>query len=172
MPGTYARFVTTEGDFTVRLFDQEAPQTVENFVGLAEGTKQWSDPRTNQKVQKPYYDGTIFHRVINGFMIQGGDPLGQGIGGPGYNFADEFHPKLRHSKAGVLSMANRGPNTNGGQFFITLAPTPHLDDRHAVFGEVVDGMDVVSKIGRTKTGDRDRPVKDVVIQNVTIERRT
>jgi peptidyl-prolyl cis-trans isomerase A (cyclophilin A) len=172
LPGTFARFVTTEGDFTVRLFDQEAPQTVENFVGLAEGTKQWSDPRTNQKVQKPYYDGTIFHRVIDGFMIQGGDPLGQGIGGPGYNFADEFHPKLRHNKAGILSMANRGPNTNGGQFFITLAPTPHLDDRHTVFGEIVDGMDVVSKIGRAKTGDRDRPVKDVVIQNVTIERRT
>jgi peptidyl-prolyl cis-trans isomerase A (cyclophilin A) len=171
LPGTYARFVTSEGDFTVRLFDQEAPRTVENFVGLAEGSKQWSDPRTNQKVQKPYYDGTIFHRVIDGFMIQGGDPLGQGIGGPGYNFADEFHPKLRHNKAGILSMANRGPNTNGGQFFITLAPTPHLDDRHAVFGEVVDGMDVVSKIGRTPTGDRDRPVKDVVIQQVTIERR-
>ena len=171
MPGTYARFVTSEGDFTVRLFDQEAPRTVENFVGLAEGSKQWSDPRTNQKVQKPYYDGTIFHRVIDGFMIQGGDPLGQGIGGPGYNFADEFHPKLRHNKAGILSMANRGPNTNGGQFFITLAPTPHLDDRHAVFGEVVDGMDVVSKIGRTQTGDRDRPVKDVVIQQVAIERR-
>ena len=171
MPGTYARFVTTEGDFTVRLFDQEAPRTVENFVGLAEGTKEWSDPRTNQKVRKPYYDGTIFHRVIDGFMIQGGDPLGQGIGGPGYNFADEFHPKLRHNKAGIVSMANRGPNTNGGQFFITLGPTPHLDDRHAVFGEVVDGMDVVSTIGRTKTGDRDRPAKDVVIQNVTIERR-
>ena len=171
MPGTYARFVTSEGDFTVRLFDQEAPRTVENFVGLAEGSKEWSDPRTNQKVRKPYYDGTIFHRVIDGFMIQGGDPLGQGIGGPGYNFADEFHPKLRHNKAGIVSMANRGPNTNGGQFFITLGPTPHLDDRHAVFGEVVDGMDVVGKIGRTKTGDRDRPVKDVVIQNVTIERR-
>jgi peptidyl-prolyl cis-trans isomerase A (cyclophilin A) len=171
LPGTYARFVTTEGNFTVRLFDQEAPQTVENFVGLADGTKQWSDPRTNQKVQKPYYDGTIFHRIIEGFMIQGGDPLGQGIGGPGYNFADEFHPKLRHNKAGILSMANRGPNTNGGQFFITLAPTPHLDDRHAVFGEVVEGMDVVGKIGRIQTGDRDRPVKDVVIQNVTIERR-
>jgi len=171
LPGTYARFDTTEGSFTIRLFDGEAPRTVENFVGLAEGTKQWSDPRTNQKVQKPYYDGTIFHRVIDGFMIQGGDPLGQGIGGPGYNFADEFHPKLRHNKAGVLSMANRGPNTNGGQFFITLAPTPHLDDRHAVFGEVVDGMDVVSRIGSAKTGDRDRPVKDVVIQQVTIERR-
>ena len=171
MGGTYAQFVTSEGNFTVRLYDEEAPRTVENFVGLAEGSKQWSDPRTNQKVQKPYYDGTIFHRVIDGFMIQGGDPLGQGIGGPGYNFADEFHPKLRHSKAGVLSMANRGPNTNGGQFFITLGPTPHLDDRHSVFGEVVDGMEVVSKIGRTKTGDRDRPMKDIVIQRVTIERR-
>jgi peptidyl-prolyl cis-trans isomerase A (cyclophilin A) len=171
LPGTYARFVTTEGDFTVRLFDHEAPKTVENFVGLAEGTKQWSDPRTNQKVQKPYYDGTIFHRVIDGFMIQGGDPLGQGIGGPGYNFADEFHPKLRHNKSGTLSMANRGPNTNGGQFFITLAPTPHLDDRHAVFGEVVEGMDVINKIGKTPTGDRDRPVRDIVIQTVTIERR-
>jgi len=171
LPGTYARFVTSEGNFTVRLFDQEAPRTVENFVGLADGTKEWSDPRTNQKVQKPYYNGTIFHRVIDGFMIQGGDPLGQGIGGPGYNFADEFHPKLRHNKAGILSMANRGPNTNGGQFFITLAATPHLDDRHAVFGEVVDGMDVVSKIGRTATGDRDRPLKDIVVQQITIERR-
>ncbi len=171
MPGTYAKFVTTEGNFTVRLFEQEAPRTVENFVGLAEGSKEWSDPRTNQKVRKPYYDGTIFHRVIDAFMIQGGDPLGQGIGGPGYNFADEFHPKLRHNKAGIMSMANRGPNTNGGQFFITLAPTPHLDDRHTVFGEVVDGMDVISKIGRTRTGDRDRPVKDIVIQHVIIEKR-
>ena len=171
MPGTYAKFVTTEGNFTIRLFEQEAPRTVENFVGLADGSKEWSDPRTNQKVRKPYYDGTIFHRVIDGFMIQGGDPLGQGIGGPGYNFADEFHPKVRHNKAGILSMANRGPNTNGGQFFITLAPTPHLDDRHTVFGEVVDGMDIISKIGRTKTGDRDRPVKDIVIQHVIIEKR-
>ena len=171
MANTYARFVTTEGNFTIRLFDQEAPKTVENFVGLAAGTKQWSDPRTNQQVQTPYYNGTIFHRVIDGFMIQGGDPLGQGIGGPGYNFADEFHPKLRHNKAGTLSMANRGPNTNGGQFFITLGPTPHLDDRHTVFGEVIEGMDVVSKIGKTRTGDRDRPVKDIVIETVTIERR-
>ncbi len=135
-----------------------------NFVGLAEGTKEWTDPRTNQKVTQPYYDGIIFHRVIDGFMIQGGDPLGQGIGGPGYKFADEFHPSLRHSKAGILSMANAGPNTNGGQFFITLGPTPHLDNKHSVFGEVESGMDVVRKIGSTKIGPRDRPVKDVVIQ--------
>jgi peptidyl-prolyl cis-trans isomerase A (cyclophilin A) len=169
--GVYAQFTTTEGNFTVRLFDQEAPKTVENFIGLAQGTKQWTDPRTNKKVKQPYYDGTIFHRVIKGFMIQGGDPLGQGIGGPGYMFADEFHPKLRHSKMGILSMANRGPNTNGGQFFITLGPTPHLDDRHSVFGEVVEGMDVVQKIGSTPTDARDRPVKDVAITSVTIERR-
>jgi peptidyl-prolyl cis-trans isomerase A (cyclophilin A) len=171
VPGTYAQFVTSEGNFTVRLFDQEAPKTVENFVGLAEGTKSWTDPRTSQKVTQPYYDGVIFHRVIDGFMIQSGDPLGQGIGGPGYNFNDEFHPKLRHNKAGILSMANRGPNTNGGQFFITLGPTPHLDDRHSVFGEVIEGMDVVRKIGSTKTGAQDRPVKPIVIQTVKIERR-
>jgi peptidyl-prolyl cis-trans isomerase A (cyclophilin A) len=171
VPGTYAQFVTSEGNFTVRLFDQEAPKTVENFVGLAEGTKQWTDPRTSQKVTAPYYDGVIFHRVIDGFMIQSGDPLGQGIGGPGYNFNDEFHPKLRHNKAGILSMANRGPNTNGGQFFITLGPTPHLDDRHSVFGEVTEGMDVVRKIGSTKTGAQDRPVKPIVIQTIKIERR-
>jgi peptidyl-prolyl cis-trans isomerase A (cyclophilin A) len=171
LPGVYAQFVTTEGTFTIRLFDQEAPRTVENFVGLAEGTKEWTDPRTNKKVKQPYYDGTIFHRIIDGFMIQGGDPLGQGIGGPGYNFADEFNPKLRHDKVGIMSMANRGPNTNGGQFFITLGPTPHLDDRHSVFGEVVEGLDVVQKIGKTRTGDRDRPVTDIAIQTVKIERR-
>lgn len=171
MPGVYAQFNTSEGNFTVRLYEEEAPKTVENFVGLAEGTKEWTDPRTSQKVKTPYYDGTIFHRVIDGFMIQGGDPLGQGIGGPGYNFADEFHAKARHNKAGILSMANRGPNTNGGQFFVTLGPTPHLDDRHSVFGEVVDGMDVIKRIGSVRTGDRDRPVTDVVINTVTIERR-
>jgi peptidyl-prolyl cis-trans isomerase A (cyclophilin A) len=167
----YAEFVTSEGNFTIRLFDQEVPNTVANFVGLAEGSKEWTDPRTNQKAQQPYYDGTIFHRVIDGFMIQGGDPLGQGYGGPGYKFADEFHPSLRHSKAGILSMANAGPNTNGGQFFITLGPTPHLDNKHSVFGEVESGMDVVRKIGSTQVGPRDRPVKDVVIQSVKIERR-
>ena len=167
----FATFVTTEGSFKARLFDQEAPKTVENFVGLAEGTKDWTDPRTNRKVRQPYYDGVIFHRVIDGFMIQGGDPLGQGIGGPGFTFADEFHPKARHNKAGILSMANRGPNTNGGQFFITLGPTPHLDDRHSVFGEVVEGLDVVRKIGSTPTGERDRPLKDVVIQSISIERQ-
>ena len=166
----YADFITSEGRFSVRLHDQEAPKTVENFVGLAEGTKEWTDPRTSKRVTQPYYDGIIFHRVINGFMIQGGDPLGQGIGGPGYNFEDEFHPSLRHSKAGMLSMANRGPNTNGGQFFITLAPTPHLDNRHTVFGEVVEGMDVVRNIGSTRTGSQDRPVKDVVIETVKIRR--
>ena len=167
----YAGFNTSEGNFTVHLYDQEAPRTVANFVGLAEGTTEWTDPRTNRKVTQPYYDGVIFHRVIDGFMIQSGDPLGQGIGGPGYTFADEFHAKLRHNKAGILSMANRGPNTNGGQFFITLGPTPHLDDRHSVFGEVTEGMDVVSKIGSTKTGDRDRPVKDIVVNSVTIVRK-
>jgi peptidyl-prolyl cis-trans isomerase A (cyclophilin A) len=167
----YAEFNTTEGNFTARLYDEEAPNTVENFVALAEGTKEWTDPRTNKKVKQPYYDGVIFHRVIDGFMIQGGDPLGQGIGGPGYTFADEFHPQLRHNKEGILSMANRGPNTNGGQFFITLGPTPHLDDRHSVFGEVVEGMDVVRRIGSTPTGDRDRPVKDIVINHITVTRR-
>src|SRR6185436_4743502 len=166
----FATLVTTEGTFKARLFDQEAPKTVENFIGLAEGTKEWTDPRTNQKVKQPYYDNVIFHRVIDGFMIQGGDPLGQGIGGPGYNFPDEFHPALRHSKAGILSMANRGPNTNGGQFFITLGRTSHLDNRHTVFGEVVDGMDVVRRIGNTRTGPQDRPVKDIVIQSVKIRR--
>jgi len=168
---TYAHFTTSEGAFTAKLFDAETPNTVANFVGLADGTKEWTDPRSGKRVKQPYFNGTVFHRVIDGFMIQGGDPLGQGIGGPGYNFADEFHPKLRHNKEGILSMANRGPNTNGGQFFITLGPTPHLDDRHSVFGEIVEGMDVVKRIGRTKTGDRDRPVKDVVINKITIERR-
>ena len=168
----YAEFITSEGNFTIRLFDKEAPNTVANFVGLAEGTKEWTDPRTGKKVKQPYYDGIIFHRVIDGFMIQGGDPLGQGTGGPGYKFEDEFHPKLRHAKAGVLSMANSGPNTNGSQFFITLAETSWLDNRHSVFGEVVNGMDVVRKIGSTPTSKpADRPVKPITIQSVSIERK-
>src|SRR3990167_5123316 len=126
-PGTYARFETTLGTFTVRLFEKEAPKTVANFTGLAEGTREWKHPASGQKQQRPFYDGVIFHRVIDGFMIQGGDPLGKGVGGPGYTFEDELHADLRHRKEGILSMANAGPNTNGSQFFITLSPTPHLD---------------------------------------------
>jgi len=168
----HAHFTTSEGNFTVRLFDAETPNTVANFTGLADGSREWTDPRTNKKVKQPYYNGTIFHRVIAGFMIQGGDPLGQGIGGPGYKFADEFHPSLRHTKAGILSMANSGPNTNGGQFFITLAATPWLDNKHSVFGEVVEGMDVVTKIGGTPTGKPgDRPLKPITIQSVTLEKK-
>ena len=167
-----AHFTTSEGKFTIQLFDQEAPKTVENFVGLAEGTKEWTDPRTGKKGNTPYYNGTIFHRVIDAFMIQGGDPLGQGTGGPGYKFADEFSPKRRHGKAGVLSMANSGPNSNGGQFFITLTATPWLDDKHSVFGEVAEGMDVVSTIGKTATSKPgDRPVKPITVESITIERK-
>ncbi|MBW8862742.1 MAG: peptidylprolyl isomerase [Acidobacteria bacterium] len=169
----YAHFTTSEGNFTARLFDEETPKTVANFTGLADGSKEWTDPRSGQKVKKPYFNGTIFHRVIEGFMIQGGDPLGQGTGGPGFTFADEFNPTLRHSKPGILSMANRGPNTNGGQFFITLAATPWLDDKHSVFGEVVEGMDVVKKIGSTATSKPgDRPVKPITIESVTLETKS
>jgi peptidyl-prolyl cis-trans isomerase A (cyclophilin A) len=168
--GTYAHVDTTEGSFTIRLFDKEAPHTVANFVGLAEGTKEWTDPESGQKKTAPFYDGVIFHRVINGFMIQGGDRLGLGTGGPGYQFADEFNPALRHDRPGILSMANAGPNTNGSQFFITLAPTPHLDNRHSVFGEVVEGLDVVKRIGAVPTGRQDRPVTPVVMRKVTISR--
>ena len=166
----HAHFTTTEGNFKIRLFDTEVPNTVANFVGLAEGTKEFVDPKTGQKTSRPFYDGLIFHRVIDNFMIQGGDPLGTGTGGPGYKFADEFNAKLRHDKPGILSMANAGPNTNGSQFFITLVPTPWLDNRHSVFGEVVEGMDVVQKIGRAQTGANDRPAKPIAIQSVTIER--
>ncbi|MFN8066973.1 MAG: peptidylprolyl isomerase [Vicinamibacterales bacterium] len=166
----HARFTTSEGSFTIRLFDQEVPNTVANFVGLAEGTREFVDPKTREKTTRKFYDGLIFHRVIAGFMIQGGDPLGNGTGGPGYRFADEFHPTLRHDKPGILSMANAGPNTNGSQFFITLEATPWLDNRHSVFGEVVEGMDVVKKIGSTQTGAQDRPVKPITIESVTIDR--
>src|SRR5215510_2792757 len=142
---------TNQGDIVLRLFPDHAPKTVRNFVELSQGTREWTDPRTRQPSKERLYDGTIFHRVIDGFMIQGGDPLGTGTGGPGYKFADEFNPKLRHAKAGVLSMANAGPNTNGSQFFITLVPTPWLDNKHSVFGEVTSGLDVVQKIGNTAT---------------------
>ena len=169
-PGVYARFATTEGDFTIQLFDKDAPNTVENFVGLAEGTKAWKDRRAASKMNTPYYDGLIFHRIIDGFMIQGGDPTGTGSGGPGLDLCRRVQSRPRHHKAGILSMANAGRNTNGSQFFITLGPTPHLDNRHSVFGEVVEGMDVVKKIGSTKTGSGDRPVKSVVINSIKIER--
>jgi peptidyl-prolyl cis-trans isomerase A (cyclophilin A) len=166
-----AHFTTSQGNFTIELFEKDAPKTVASFVGLAEGTKEWIDPRTGNKSKKPLYEGVIFHRVIAGFMIQGGDPLGNGTGGPGYKFADEFSSGRKLNKAGILAMANSGPNTNGSQFFITLAPTNHLTGKHTVFGEVVDGIDIVMKIGRTKTGAGNRPVTPVVISSVKIERK-
>ena len=166
-----AHFDTSEGKFTVELFDTKAPKTVANFVGLAEGTREWTHPKTHEKSTKPFYDGIIFHRIISGFMIQGGDPLGQGYGGPGYQFEDEFHPELKHDRAGLLSMANAGPNTNGSQFFITLAPTPHLDRKHSIFGRVVEGLDVIEKIGSVKTDRSDRPTTPVVMNKITIERK-
>lgn len=158
-----AQFKTNLGDFEVELFAKECPETVWNFVNLAEG-------RQETTKSGPYYDGLIFHRVIDGFMIQGGCPDGSGRGGPGYRFGDECSPQLRHSGPGMLSMANAGPNTNGSQFFITLVPTPHLDGRHTVFGRVIGGMEVVSKIGKTPVGRADRPLEDVKIEKVTIVR--
>jgi peptidyl-prolyl cis-trans isomerase A (cyclophilin A) len=174
IPGTgqlYARFVTSMGNIIIRLEEERAPKTVRNFVGLATGTQEYTDPRTQQsKTGTPYYDGTIFHRVIPDFMIQAGDPLGQGTGGPGYKFADEFHPQLRHSGPGILSMANAGPGTNGSQFFITERATPHLDNKHSVFGTVIGGVEVVKNIARVPTARADKPVKDVVLQKVEIFR--
>jgi len=149
-----AKFETSKGDFKIELFEDKAPITTKNFIDL---------------VNKKFYDGLIFHRVIDGFMIQGGDPKGNGTGGPGYKIPDEFHPDLKHDAAGILSMANAGPNTGGSQFFITLAPTPHLDKKHAVFGKVISGLDVVQTIGKAKTGAMDKPVEDVVIKKITIE---
>lgn len=174
VPGSgqlYARFLTTQGNIVIRLEEHRAPKTVKNFVGLATGTQEWVHPRTGQPQRGvPYYDGTIFHRVIPNFMIQGGDPLGQGTGGPGYKFEDEFHPELRHSGPGILSMANSGPASNGSQFFITEGSTPHLDNKHSVFGQVVAGNEVVKKIARVQTGARDKPAVDVVLQRVEVFR--
>ncbi|MCP4912241.1 MAG: peptidylprolyl isomerase [Oligoflexia bacterium] len=157
------KFETTEGDFVAELYAKECPETVWNFVNLAEG-------RQETKREGNYYDGLIFHRVISGFVIQGGCPDGSGMGGPGYKFGDECVPSLTHDGPGILSMANAGPGTNGSQFFVTLAPTPHLDGRHTVFGKVIEGMDVVNKIGTTATGAMDRPTTDMVMNKVTIIR--
>ena len=166
----YATLKTSMGEIVIHLFDDKAPKTVANFVDLATGTKEWTDPKKREKVKRPLYNGTIFHRVIPGFMIQGGDPLGNGTGGPGYRFEDEFHPDLKHSKPSILSMANAGPNTNGSQFFITQKPTPWLDGKHSVFGEVVKGQNVADAIINAPRDLRDRPMKDVVIQEVIISR--
>jgi peptidyl-prolyl cis-trans isomerase A (cyclophilin A) len=162
---------TTMGTIVVRLFPEQAPKTVANFVGLAEGTTKWTDPRTGAQSTGPLYNGTIFHRVIDSFMLQGGDPLGTGTGGPGYKFEDEFDPSLRFDRPYLLAMANSGANTNGSQFFITSVPTPHLNNRHTIFGEVITGSEVVDAIGKTQTDRRDRPVSDVVLESVTIDRR-
>ena len=160
---------TTKGDVEIELYPEKAPNTVENFVGLATGEKEWEDPETGETVSgEPLYDDILFHRIIEGFMIQGGDPTETGRGGPGYTFADEFHDDLRHDDEGILSMANSGPNTNGSQFFITLGAQPHLDDRHAVFGKVTDGMDVVREIGDVQTDGNDRPVEEVLLESVTV----
>lgn len=162
---------TSLGPININLFPDHAPKTVRNFVGLAAGSTEWTDPKSRQKTTSPLYDGTIFHRVIPGFMIQGGDPLGSGRGGPGYSFADEFHPELSFDRPYLLAMANSGPNTNGSQFFITVAPTTWLNFKHTIFGEVADqpSRDVVDAIAAVSTGSQDRPTVDVVIESVTID---
>jgi peptidyl-prolyl cis-trans isomerase A (cyclophilin A) len=159
---------TNQGDIVVRLYPDHAPKTVRNFVELAQGTREWTDPRTRQSSKDKLYDGTIFHRVIPSFMIQGGDPLGTGTGGPGYKFGDECHPDLTFSRPYLLAMANAGPGTNGSQFFITTVPTPWLTGKHTIFGEVVQGSDVVDKISNIRTDSQDRPATDVVIESVEI----
>ncbi len=169
-PGVYAVFETTMGTFIAKLYDKEAPATVANFVGLATGEKEWTDPRTGAKVKKPFFDGLIFHRVIPNFMIQGGCPLGTGTGGPGYTIRDEFSRNLRHDGPGVLSMANAGPNTGGSQFFVTVAATPWLDGKHAVFGKVVKGLQVAIDISQTPRDSRDKPLTPVVMKKVTIHK--
>jgi peptidyl-prolyl cis-trans isomerase A (cyclophilin A) len=166
----YATFDTTEGQIVVKLLPKDAPETVQNFVGLATGEKEWKHPATGERmVGKPLYDGTIFHRCIPDFMIQGGDPLGRGTGGPGYQFKDEFQSGRRFDKKGLLAMANAGPNTNGSQFFITVVPTPHLTNRHTIFGEVVKGQDIADRIANViPKGPGDRPRTDVKITKLTI----
>ncbi len=168
---TYATLHTSMGDIEVKLFPDHAPKTVRNFTDLASGQREWTDPRTGQKTTAPLYDDTVFHRVIEGFMAQAGDPLGTGTGGPGYRFADEIHPELTFDRPYLLAMANAGPGTNGSQFFITLAPTSWLNRKHTIFGEVTKGTEVVDAIGTTKTGRNDRPATDVVISSVTVEQR-
>jgi peptidyl-prolyl cis-trans isomerase A (cyclophilin A) len=169
--GTYATLETSEGTIVCRLFEKEAPKTVANFVELAEGTREWTHPSTRKKSKDRLYDGTIFHRVIPDFMIQGGDPQGTGTGGPGYQFEDETKGSPHKlDKAGLLAMANAGPNTNGSQFFITVAPTDWLTGKHTIFGEVVEGQDVVKKISEVPRNRQDRPAKDVVVKKVTIEK--
>ena len=165
---TFATFHTTKGDIEVRLFPNHAPKTVANFVELAEGGKEWKDPRSGGKTTAKLYDGTIFHRVIEGFMIQGGDPLGSGRGGPGYQFTDEFHPELVFNRPYLLAMANAGPNTNGSQFFIMAADYP-LPNNYTIFGKVISGQDVVNKIDAVKTGANDKPVTPVVMKKVTVQ---
>ena len=167
---TTATFVTSLGEFKVELMPDHAPITVSNFVDLASGKREWRDPRDGQKKTDPLYDGTIFHRVIDGFMIQGGDPEGSGRGGPGYRFEDEVGPGTpKFDRAGLLAMANAGPGTNGSQFFVTVAPTPHLTGKHTIFGEVTEGMDVVEKIAKVDVGPDDRPREDVVIQTIKVD---
>jgi peptidyl-prolyl cis-trans isomerase A (cyclophilin A) len=168
--GTYAIFETSQGNIVIKLLEKEAPKTVENFVGLAEGTREFTNEKTGKKEKRPFYDGLVFHRVIPDFMIQGGCPQGSGMGGPGYKFADEFHPSLKHSKPGKLSMANSGPNTNGSQFFITVAATPWLDNKHTIFGEVVEGQEVANKISTLPRDRNDRPNAAVTLNHVKIER--
>jgi peptidyl-prolyl cis-trans isomerase A (cyclophilin A) len=165
-----ATLQTNQGRVVVRLFPDHAPKTVRNFVELAEGGRQWTDPNTGQATTGKLYDGTIFHRVIPDFMVQAGDPLGSGRGGPGYKFADEIHPDLRFDRPYLPAMANAGPGTNGSQFFITVVPTPWLNGKHTIFGEVIEGTDVVDAITRLKTGSQDRPVEDVILESVTVDR--
>ncbi len=161
---------TSQGTVVVRLFPDHAPKTVRNFVELAEGGRQWTDPGTGRPTTARLYDGTIIHRVIPDFMIQAGDPLGSGRGGPGYKFADEIHPDLAFDRPYLLAMANAGPGTNGSQFFITTVPTPWLNGKHTIFGEVIEGAGVVDLISRVKTGSQDRPVEDVTVDSVTVQR--